>query len=837
MKRFTLFFMMFMAITAIKAQLPDNWTDDSGIETFQEMTTVHGGDYSCGVIVNTGTQAQCDFSNEVAIPVSEGDDFKVSFWAFTSEFVRVTVVLDWVGAPSLYTNEYVGPNTGGWAQLVYEDLVPDGATEVTIRLRFYDVSGFNPPETQYVDDVEFESPVGEPLEVTNGDFESWPGINPEPTNYPTDFTAEATGLNAKLNWTDATGDQLPDSYLILASTSETIDPPVDGEYVIDDLDLSDGSGAVNVAYGVETYTFTTLTAQTNYYFVIYPYTNSGANADYKTDGTAPTANVLTANIVVLNEENFDFSWGDWTTVNVLGDQVWDRDNTYGIGGTACAKMSGYESGDFANEDWLISPALNLNQYENEIFTFYSALGYPVEAQQLTVKISTDYDGGGDPASATWTDLNPELPTGDPYWQWTYSGELDISGYEAQTAYVAFVYLSDGTDSETWEIENILITGEESFTPLPEPTNYPTEFAATAEGQNINVSWVDATGETVPTGYLLKMSDQDNITAPVDGTPEADDTDFSDGTGTINVLPGEEAYDFEYLAENTTYYFKIFPYTNAGAYIDYKNDENAPSANATTQENPAETLLFTTFDESWEGWTSYSVTGDQVWDRDNTYGIEDTPCAKMSGYAGGAYANEDWLISPKLDMLTNYHNVRFSFWSAVGYNGQQLQVKLSQDYDGAGNPNDFTWIDLSGEAIWPAGDPYFEWTWSADIDLDLYLIDSLYVAFVYNSNDSDAATWEVDNIKLTGIENSGIEDVEQHYATIFPNPSNGIFTVTLNKTFDLVEVYNITGQVIYTRNNQEMNFQIDLSGMQPGMYFVKLSDKKTGTNISQRIIVQ
>jgi TonB-dependent SusC/RagA subfamily outer membrane receptor len=65
--------------------------------------------------------------------------------------------------------------------------------------------------------------------------------------------------------------------------------------------------------------------------------------NYKNDGTAPTAMAQTSNVVVLNEENFDFDWGDWTTISMLGDQVWDRENTYGIGSTPCAKMSGYES--------------------------------------------------------------------------------------------------------------------------------------------------------------------------------------------------------------------------------------------------------------------------------------------------------------------------------------------------------------------------------------------------------------------------------------------------------------------------------------------------------------
>ena len=459
MKKITILIALTLIFGALQAQLPDNWTDDSGIETYQEMTTVHGGDYSCGVIVNTGVQGDCDFTNVVAVPVSEGDDFKVSFWAYTSEFVRITCALDWVGASTTWTQTYVGPATAGWEQFVYEDIVPAGANEVNIRLRFYDVAGFTPPETQFVDDVEFESPIGEPLLVTNGDFESWPGINPEPSNYPTGFAAQATGLNIALTWTDAVGTQLPDAYLIKASNENNIVAPIDGVFEIDDLDLSDGSGAVNVAYGEGSFTFTNLEGLTEYFFEIYPYTNSGTNIDYKTDGTAPSANATTASTIVLNSENFDFGWGDWTTVNVLGDQVWDRENTYGIGGSPCAKISGYEAGDFANEDWLISPSFDFTEYENELFTFWSALGYPIAESQLTVKISTDYDGGGDPGTATWSDLNPIMASGEPYWDWTYSGEVDISAYNSESVYIAFVYLSDGLDSETWEIDDIMITAE------------------------------------------------------------------------------------------------------------------------------------------------------------------------------------------------------------------------------------------------------------------------------------------------------------------------------------------------------------------------------------------
>ena len=159
MKKVFLFVLMLFAISTVQAQLPSDWTDDTGIETFKESTSVHGGAYSCGVIVNTDVQANCDLSNTSPMPVTPGATYKISFWANTSEHVRVTAVVDWNLGSAQYSNSYVGPATSGWEQFVFEGTVPDSVATGTARLRFYDVSGFIPGETQYVDDVAFESPV------------------------------------------------------------------------------------------------------------------------------------------------------------------------------------------------------------------------------------------------------------------------------------------------------------------------------------------------------------------------------------------------------------------------------------------------------------------------------------------------------------------------------------------------------------------------------------------------------------------------------------------------------------------------------------------------------
>ena len=117
---------------------------------------------------------------------------------------------------------------------------------------------------------------------------------PEPSNHVASFVAGSPASSSiPLSWLDNDGAESADGFIIKASTSSTFTDPVDGTPEIDDTDMSDNAGQINVASGVEAYTFTGLTQGTQYFFKIWPYTNSGVDIDYKTDGTVPTANETT----------------------------------------------------------------------------------------------------------------------------------------------------------------------------------------------------------------------------------------------------------------------------------------------------------------------------------------------------------------------------------------------------------------------------------------------------------------------------------------------------------------------------------------------------------------
>jgi hypothetical protein len=115
--------------------------------------------------------------------------------------------------------------------------------------------------------------------------------------------------------------------------------------------------------------------------------------------------------------------------------------------------------------------------------------------------------------------------------------------------------------------------------LPEPTNYPTAFAVDTAGQLfITLTWTDATEGTLPSGYIIKAYVGTYLmTTPVDFTAEAD------GLLVKNVAQGVQTVTFTGIEPNTTYCFRIWPYTNSGSYIDYKTDYGAPQTEAHTRE--------------------------------------------------------------------------------------------------------------------------------------------------------------------------------------------------------------------------------------------------------------
>jgi hypothetical protein len=194
---------------------------------------------------------------------------------------------------------------------------------------------------------------------------------------------------------------------------------------------------------------------------------------------------------------------------------------------------------------------------------------------------------------------------------------------------------------------------------------------------------------------------------------------------------------DYLNPNTTYYVRAYAITENNV-VFYGNEVSFTTSNV---------LLNEGFNEltSMYGWTSYSVTGAQVWTYSATFG-NPGGMIKMSGFANVNNANEDWFITPTQN-LSQLSNAILSFDNAYKYSGNPIQVLISSDYPGTGNPNFATWTPLS--ATLSAGN--FIWTSSGSIDISAFTgvgNENVYIAFRYTSTTTAAPTWEIDNVKIT-----------------------------------------------------------------------------------------
>ncbi|MDP4253914.1 MAG: Ig-like domain-containing protein [Bacteroidota bacterium] len=153
-----------------------------------------------------------------------------------------------------------------------------------------------------------------------------------------------------------------------------------------------------------------------------------------------------------------------------------------------------------------------------------------------------------------------------------------------------------------------------------------------------------------------------------------------------------------------------------------------------------------------GFTQFSVSGAQIWDctafgRDPNApaGTAAFPNAvEMNGFANGIdNLNQDWLISPKLD-LTGTAFPLLSFWSRNAFAGAPLQLKLSTNYSGSGDPSAATWVDLNGKFPSQGSDI---WTLSSNINLSAFKQPGVYIAYVYTSTTDDGSRWSLDDISL------------------------------------------------------------------------------------------
>jgi len=138
--------------------------------------------------------------------------------------------------------------------------------------------------------------------------------------------------------------------------------------------------------------------------------------------------------------------------------------------------------------------------------------------------------------------------------------------------------------------------------------------------------------------------------------------------------------------------------------------------------------------------------------------------------------------------------------------------------GVQHPNEFTLGSVEVEVT--GGTPLYSYAWSNGMTTeDLYDLG----AGVYQLTVTDANGCTTSKLALLHQQSvAGIEQAEKIEMLVYPNPTNGIVTMTFQMQEAVqVAVYTINGQRVLTENNFNSGDQLNLTGLADGVYHIEM----------------
>jgi hypothetical protein len=89
---------------------------------------------------------------------------------------------------------------------------------------------------------------------------------------------------------------------------------------------------------------------------------------------------------------------------------------------------------------------------------------------------------------------------------------------------------------------------------------------------------------------------------------------------------------------------------------------------------------------------------------------------------------------------------------------------------------------------------------------------------YSDEGVVASGW---NATITCTGTLGEEEADFIDYSYYPNPTNGMVTITSKDPIEEVLVYNVQGQLLMNQKGDELTTQVDMSAFAGGTYFFKL----------------
>ena len=131
--------------------------------------------------------------------------------------------------------------------------------------------------------------------------------------------------------------------------------------------------------------------------------------------------------------------------------------------------------------------------------------------------------------------------------------------------------------------------------------------------------------------------------------------------------------------------------------------------------------------------------------------------------------------------------------------------------------------------WSTGS--FAWTPSGERDITNYTGEHFYIAFIYKSTSTEAAAWEVDDVKVIAREPLSVIEKANMQLVVSPNPARDQVSFTLESDAQ-VSVFDVMGRKVSEMNAVAGEAQLNVGQLESGVYFVNVRYANGSTTVSK-----
>ena len=577
-----------------------------------------------------------------------------------------------------------------------------------------------------------------------------------------------------------------------------------------------------------TYTFTGLTAATNYVF--------GVQAICSATDSSIVANVSAttecADVTTLPyNEGFENGFGCWSTINGSSDgQPWSIFNCAGLtgvdahGGSYVASSWSWSTVAMHANAWLISPKFILpNTTDSLTFAWweYTSTSYP---DHYSVALSTTTNG-----TAAFTTV--VYPYSVAAGNWTMK-TVNLSAYAGQSVYLAFHHVDY---NENYLLIDDISLFQGAYVP-PAPDTLNVIFAVNDATMGTTVPAPGAyqyiTGDTVSfhpvanpgyhfNNWVLSAAGQTDTLAPNYVSVYFLANSFmSYGTVTLTAL-------FE--ADSTGTGTNPTVATNAATAIG----ETTATLNATITNPDDVTITAKGFE--WKATTGGTFTQIAGTGTGNTFTADLTGLTPNTGYTFKAFItyNGTTVYGSEMTFTTQSSTVTPP---TVTTNDATNITQTTATLNGA--------VTAGDEAITAQG---FEWkataggtytqvnATGATMSYDLTGL-TPNTSYTFKAFATTASGTTYGEEKTFTTEPVGINDYELNNVVVYPNPTNGMVQIQ-NAEFRIqnVEIYDAFGKMLNVVSVNDNTTAVDLTSYAAGTYFVKIMTENG--MVTKRVVKQ